>query len=60
MRKRDKNLSPDELARKELIKDYLKKLPSYDSLDLGALAREMMGSGATIIKKHKISMMFSI
>ena len=43
MRKRDKDLSPDELARKELIKDYLKKLPSYDSLDLGALAREMMG-----------------
>ncbi|MGB6128109.1 MAG: IS256 family transposase [Psychrilyobacter sp.] len=43
MRKRDKGLSPDELARKELIKDYLKKLPSYDSLDLGALAREMMG-----------------
>ena len=43
MRKRDKDLSPDELARKELIKDYLKKLPSYDSLDLSALAREMMG-----------------
>lgn len=42
MRKRDKILSPDELARKELIKNYLKKLPSYDSLDLGALAREIM------------------
>ena len=42
MRKRDKDLSPDELARKELIKDYLKKIPSYDSLNLGALAREMM------------------
>lgn len=26
MRKRDKDLTPDELVRKELIKDYLKKI----------------------------------
>ena len=43
MRKRKKDLTPNELARKEIIREYLRQLPSYDSLDLSALVREMMG-----------------
>jgi putative transposase len=42
MRKRRKDLSPDELARKELIREYLSKTPN-NSLDFSALIKEMMG-----------------
>ena len=43
MRKRRKDLSPDELARKELIIEYLTEWPSHDSLDSSALIGEMIG-----------------
>ncbi|MEI6856071.1 hypothetical protein [Psychrilyobacter sp.] len=42
MRKRRKDLSPDELARKELIREYLSRTPNT-SLDFSALIKEMMG-----------------
>ena len=42
MRKRRKDLSPDELARKELIREYLSKTPN-SSLDFSELIKEMMG-----------------
>jgi putative transposase len=42
MRKRRKDLSPDKLARKELIREYLSKT-SNSSLDFNALIKEMMG-----------------
>jgi len=42
MRKRRKDLSPDELARKELIREYLSKTPN-NSLDFSALIKEMIG-----------------
>ena len=42
MRKRRKDLSLDELARKELIRENLSKTPNT-SLDFSALIKEMMG-----------------
>ena len=42
MRKKRKDLSPDELARKELIREYLSKTAT-SNLDLSALIKEMMG-----------------
>ncbi|MCS5420310.1 MULTISPECIES: hypothetical protein [Psychrilyobacter] len=42
MRKRRKDLSHDELVRKELIREYLSKTPN-NSLDFSALIKEMMG-----------------
>ena len=42
MRKRNKDLSPNELARKELIREYLSKT-SNKSLDFSALKVQEQG-----------------